>query len=69
MLFKFKNWLADEVQFKLSEWEVQKEITTLLFTIILAGLSSFFIDQDGVMILSLVVYISLKFLQRGPHHA
>tara|TARA_E500000318_G_scaffold111989_1_gene133155 strand:+ start:3738 stop:3947 length:210 start_codon:yes stop_codon:yes gene_type:complete len=69
MLSKFKNWLGDEIQFKLSEREVKKEITTLLFTIMLAGVSSFFINEDGVMILSLVAYIGLKYLQRGPHHA
>lgn len=69
MLSLVKKWLADEVTFKLSDWEVKKEISTLTLTFLVSILSSFFIDKDGVAILTLCVYIGLKYLQRGAHHA
>lgn len=69
MLSLVKNWLADEVTFKLSDWEVKKEISSLSLTFLVCILSSFFLDKDGIILLSVSVYLGLKYLQRGAHHA
>jgi len=69
MLSKIRKWLADEVHFKLSDWEVSKEITTLIVTMMVALLSSGFVDKDAIVLLTMTTYVGLRYLQRGAHHA
>jgi|TARA_B100000085_G_scaffold168458_1_gene153244 hypothetical protein len=69
MLYKIRSWLGNEIHFKLSDWEVSKEISTLIVTMMVSFASSFFVDKTAVVILTMTTYIGLRYLQRGAHHA
>ena len=69
MLYEIRSWLGNEIHFKLSDWEVSKEISTLIVTMMVSFASSFFVDKTAVVILTMTTYIGLRYLQRGAHHA
>ena len=61
-----KKYFSKDGPLEFSEKEATKDAGSFILAILLSIIASFFVNETGVVVVGVGIYIFLRYVQRGP---